>query len=49
MGGEDFDDRMIQHFMQEFKIKNGKDLQENKRAIQRLRIACENAKVNDCY
>ncbi|CAF4500767.1 unnamed protein product [Rotaria socialis] len=44
LGGEDLDDRMVQHFMQEFKIKSGKDLQENKRAIRRLRTACENAK-----
>jgi L1 cell adhesion molecule like protein len=45
LGGEDFDNRMIAHFVQEFKRKNNKDLSQNKRALQRLRSACERAKV----
>ncbi|CAF4942741.1 unnamed protein product, partial [Rotaria sp. Silwood2] len=44
LGGEDFDNRMVAHFVQEFKRKHGKDLQENKRGLQRLRTACERAK-----
>jgi L1 cell adhesion molecule like protein len=46
LGGEDFDSRMITHFIQEFKLKNNKDLSQNKRALRRLRTACECAKVS---
>lgn len=44
LGGEDFDNRMVNHFVQEFKRKYKKDLQSNKRALRRLRTACERAK-----
>jgi len=44
LGGEDFDNRMVNHFVQEFKRKHKKDLSENKRALRRLRTACERAK-----
>jgi len=44
MGGEDFDNRMVQHFMAEFKRKHKKDMSGNDRAIKRLKIACERAK-----
>lgn len=44
LGGEDFDNRMVDHFVQEFKRKNKKDITENKRAVRRLRTACERAK-----
>ena len=44
LGGEDFDNRMVNHFMQEFKRKYKKDLSENKRSLRRLRTACERAK-----
>ncbi|CAF1359024.1 unnamed protein product [Rotaria sp. Silwood1] len=44
LGGDDFDNRMVAYFVQEFKSKYGKDLSENKRALRRLRIACESAK-----
>ena len=44
LGGEDFDNRMVSHFVQEFKRKHGKDLQDNKRGLRRLRTACERAK-----
>ncbi|KAA0191577.1 Heat shock protein 70B-6 [Hyalella azteca] len=44
LGGEDFDNRMVNHFMQEFKRKYKKDLAENKRSLRRLRTACERAK-----
>lgn len=44
LGGEDFDNRMVSHFVQEFKRKHKKDLTENKRAMRRLRTACERAK-----
>jgi heat shock protein 1/8 len=44
LGGEDFDNRMVNHFIDEFKRKNKKDISQNKRAIRRLRTACERAK-----
>ncbi|KAL1778403.1 heat shock 70 [Sigmodon hispidus] len=44
LGGEDFDNRMVNHFTAEFKRKHKKDISENKRAIRRLRTACERAK-----
>ena len=44
LGGEDFDNRMVTHFVQEFKRKNNKDLSQNKRGLRRLRTACERAK-----
>merc|ERR1719427_604303 len=44
LGGEDFDNRLVNHFMTEFKRKHKKDLSGNKRALRRLRTACERAK-----
>ncbi|PYZ99371.1 heat shock cognate 70 kDa protein [Penaeus vannamei] len=44
LGGEDFDNRMVNHFIQEFKRKYKKDPSENKRSLRRLRTACERAK-----
>lgn len=44
LGGEDFDNRMVNHFVQEFKRKNKKDISGNARALRRLRTACERAK-----
>jgi heat shock protein 1/8 len=44
LGGEDFDNRMVNHFAQEFKRKHKKDMTPNKRALRRLRTACERAK-----
>ena len=44
LGGEDFDNRMVSHFVEEFKRKNRKDLSGNPRALRRLRTACERAK-----
>ncbi|ORX63712.1 hsp71-like protein [Basidiobolus meristosporus CBS 931.73] len=44
LGGEDFDNRLVSHFVQEFKRKNKKDLSTNARALRRLRTACERAK-----
>jgi L1 cell adhesion molecule like protein len=44
LGGEDFDNRLVNHFAQEFKRKNKKDLAGNPRAMRRLRTACERAK-----
>ncbi|CAM9702661.1 unnamed protein product [Chrysoparadoxa australica] len=44
LGGEDFDNRMVDHFLTEFKRKFRKDLRTNQRALRRLRTACERAK-----
>ncbi len=44
LGGEDFDSRMVNFFIQEFKRKYKKDMSQNKRAVRRLRTACERAK-----
>merc|ERR1712228_279037 len=44
LGGEDFDNRLVDHFVNEFKRKHKKDLSQNKRAVRRLRTACERAK-----
>jgi heat shock 70kDa protein 1/2/6/8 len=44
LGGEDFDNRMVSFFAEEFKRKHKKDLSVNPRALRRLRTACERAK-----
>ncbi|XP_067411031.1 heat shock-related 70 kDa protein 2 [Emydura macquarii macquarii] len=44
LGGEDFDNRMVSHFVEEFKRKHKRDIGSNKRAVRRLRTACERAK-----
>merc|ERR1712055_146590 len=44
LGGEDFDNRLVDHFVKEFLRKNKKDITGNKRALRRLRTACERAK-----
>ncbi|TRY72175.1 hypothetical protein TCAL_06728 [Tigriopus californicus] len=44
LGGEDFDNRLVDHFVKEFQRKHKKDLTGNKRAVRRLRTACERAK-----
>ena len=44
LGGEDFDNRMVNHFSKEFKRKHKKDMTTNARAMRRLRTACERAK-----
>lgn len=44
LGGEDFDNTLVKHFMEEFKRKHKKDLSGDARAQRRLRTACERAK-----
>lgn len=44
LGGEDFDNRVVDHFVEEFKRKFKKDLKDNPRALRRLKTACERAK-----
>lgn len=45
LGGEDFDNRMVNHFIEEFKSTYKMDMSQNKRAVRRLKAACERAKV----
>jgi len=44
LGGEDFDQRMMEYFCKEFKQRYKKDLAQSDRAMRRLRTACERAK-----
>ena len=44
LGGEDFDNALLQHIVEEFKKEQGIDLTEDKLAVQRLREAAEKAK-----
>ncbi|XP_071829868.1 heat shock cognate 71 kDa protein-like isoform X2 [Apostichopus japonicus] len=44
LGGEDFDNKMVEHFILEFQRKHKKNIQPNKRAVRRLSNACERAK-----
>ncbi|CAG8625057.1 4196_t:CDS:2 [Gigaspora margarita] len=44
LGGKDFDNRLVNHFVQEFNRKFKKDLTTNARAFHRLQTACERAK-----
>ncbi|KAH7290870.1 hypothetical protein KP509_30G067200 [Ceratopteris richardii] len=44
LGGEDFDNHMVNHFVQEFKRKYKKDITRKARALRRLRTSCERAK-----
>jgi L1 cell adhesion molecule like protein len=46
LGGEDFDNRLVSHFVREFKRKNKLDITDNKKAMRRLRSSCERAKRN---
>ena len=45
LGGEDFDNRVVDYFKKEFKRKYKKDISDNKRGMCRLRTACERAKM----
>jgi len=42
--GEDFDNRMVEYFTEEFKKRFKKDITDNQKALRRLRTACERAK-----
>ena len=44
LGGEDFDDRLVDWCKQDFKRKNKVDISNNKRSLRRLRSSCERAK-----
>jgi len=44
LGGEDFDQRVMEYFMKLYKKKKGKDVRKNDRAVQKLRREVEKAK-----
>uniref|UniRef100_A0A6M2EHH7 Uncharacterized protein n=1 Tax=Populus davidiana TaxID=266767 RepID=A0A6M2EHH7_9ROSI len=44
LGGEDFDNRLVNYFVQEFKRRKKKDISGDASALRRLRTACERAK-----
>merc|ERR1711937_788037 len=44
LGGEDFDNKVVEHCVQDFKRKNRLDLKSSSRAMRRLRTQCEQAK-----
>ena len=44
LGGEDFDNKLVDHFSQVFKREHNLDLSSNPRSVRRLRTACEQAK-----
>ncbi|MBU4226234.1 MAG: molecular chaperone DnaK [Chloroflexi bacterium] len=45
LGGDDFDQRIIDHLVDEFKKDNGIDLRQDKQSLQRLKEAAEKAKI----
>ena len=45
LGGDDFDQRVINHLADEFKKENGIDLRKDRQALQRLKEAAEKAKI----
>jgi len=49
LGGEDFDNRMVNHFVNELKRKNKVDISGNSKALRKLRTACERAKRSLSY
>ncbi|KAJ7307176.1 hypothetical protein JRQ81_009163 [Phrynocephalus forsythii] len=44
LGGEDFDKRLVDHLAQDFKRRHLEDISQSKKAVQRLKVACERAK-----
>ena len=46
LGGDDFDERLLEYMLDDFKAKNGMDLRNDKMALQRLREAAEKAKCD---
>jgi len=45
LGGDDFDQRIMDHLVSEFKRDNGMDARNDKQALQRLKEAAEKAKI----
>ena len=46
LGGEDFDNKLLDYCINEFKNESGIDISKNQKAIRRLKALCEKAKIN---
>ena len=46
LGGEDFDNKLLDYCINEFKKESGIDISKNQKAIRRLKALCEKAKIN---
>ena len=46
LGGEDFDNKLVEYCIKEFKEQTGTDISNNKKVTIRLKILCERAKIN---
>ncbi|CAN6344438.1 unnamed protein product [Urochloa humidicola] len=44
LGGDDFDRRIVDHFVELIKAKHGEDISEDRVALRKLGVACERAK-----
>ena len=44
LGGEDFDNLLMKHFIDEFKRKNKLDITDNKKSFREIKTACERVK-----
>lgn len=44
LGGEDFDNKLVEYCLMEFKKRTGNEIKNNPRALRRLRTQCERAK-----
>jgi len=45
LGGDDFDQKIVEYLMEEFKKESGMDISKDRQALQRLRDAAEKAKI----
>ena len=45
LGGDDFDNRLLQHCIKKFKEQCGIDISNNQKALRRLKLECEKAKI----
>ena len=48
LGGEDFDNRLIEYCAEEFRRKTGIDIKSNPKVLSRVRTSCEKAKITLC-
>ncbi len=44
LGGQDFDQRLVDHFIQRYKKKYNKDIKDDNKALRKLKIEVEKAK-----
>ena len=49
LGGENFDDKLVEYCAQNILEKSGLDVHNNQKALIKLKIACENAKIDLSY